>query len=74
MTTPMLTVADVAKRLAISTDTVYDLAATGRLVGSRIGVNGGVWRFNEADVTDYVKAAQPIPAAGVRKRRGRRTA
>ena len=74
MTAPMLTVEEVAEHLNVSTDTVYDLAQTGLLVGSRIGVKGGAWRFTEADVADYVKAAQPLPTVGIRKRRGRRTA
>lgn len=71
--TELLTVEDVAARLKVSADTVYDLAATGKLVGSRIGVHGGLWRFTAADVDAYLAATKHAPIEGVRKRRQRRS-
>ena len=60
-TTPLLTVKDVADRLAVSQSTVYDLAATGKLSCYRIGSRGrGVVRFTEEQVAAYLSACLVI--------------
>jgi excisionase family DNA binding protein len=50
-TTRLLTINDVAYRLAISRDSVYRLVRTGALVPLRVGSR---LRFRVADVEDYV--------------------
>ena len=49
----LLTVDEVAKRLKVSTKTVYRAVEAGELRASRIG---RAWRISEPDVVDYVEA------------------
>ena len=52
---PLLSVKDVAKRLAVSSSTVYDLVALGKLPCFRIGARGrGVLRFTEEMIAKYL--------------------
>jgi excisionase family DNA binding protein len=48
----LLSPRDVAQRLLVSRTTVYRLAADGSLASLRVG---GLLRFSEADVHDYLK-------------------
>ena len=62
----LLTVAEVAKRLGVSTALVYQLVAQGRLPCYRIGLRRGAIRFAESDVEAYlascrVEGAEPMP-------------
>lgn len=58
----MLTVKQVAARLNVSAACVYGLAERGILVGYKIGVGRGTWRFNEEDVSSFLAAVRS-PAA-----------
>jgi len=57
----MLTVAEVAKRLTVSTALVYQLVAQGRLACYRIGLGRGAIRFAEADVSAYLESCRFDP-------------
>ena len=46
-----LTIAEVAQRLSVSPDTVYRLAAAGKLPGRKVG---RVWRFSADAITRYL--------------------
>jgi excisionase family DNA binding protein len=54
--TDFLTVAHVAKRLGISTSTVYDLARQRKISHCRVGVGRGRLLFTPQDIDDYLKA------------------
>ena len=54
----MLKVADVAKRLGVSTALVYQLVAQGRLACYRIGLGRGAIRFAESDVEAYLDSCR----------------
>lgn len=53
MTDELLTAAEVADRLRVSTMTVYRLIRGGELAAVRIGRN---YRVREADLSDYLEA------------------
>ncbi len=50
----LLTVPEVAERLAVSRATVYNLCETGELPHRRIGCGRGRIRFAEEDLKEYV--------------------
>lgn len=56
MTNPLLTLAEVAKRLRVSHDTVYRLAASGKLPGIKVG---RAWRFEETVIQPFVAVDEP---------------
>ncbi len=57
----MLRVSDVAKRLCVSSATVYNLVAGGMLPCYRIGVGRGAIRFSESDVAAYLESCRTNP-------------
>ena len=61
--TPLLTVDDVSKRLAMSRSTIWRLADAGRLPRLRIGPGGRSVRFREADVDRLVQQAAEPPTS-----------
>lgn len=63
----LLKVADVATYLQMNEDTVRRLARSGDLVGSR---HGNRWRFDMADVEEYVHERR----RSITRRRRRRAA
>lgn len=54
---PLLTVEDVARQLAVATRTVYEWAAEGRLPSIKLG-RGRVLRFRQAAVDAFVEARE----------------
>jgi len=54
----ILTVAEVARYMRISRDTVYRLAAEGDLRGRKIG---RIWRFPKSAIEAYVHGDAPLP-------------
>lgn len=60
---PLLSVRDVATQLNVSTQTIYDLCAAGKLPHRRIGVGRGAIRFTTGDVAAYLDQAARGPAA-----------
>jgi len=50
----MLTVAQVAERLQVSTQIVYALVAEGKILAHRIGLGRGTIRVAEADLQEYL--------------------
>ncbi len=74
---PLLTPADVAERLATSTDTVYGWLNRGELIGvdiSRTRRRRARWRVRQTDLEKFLAArsAGPLPKAP-RRRRGHET-
>lgn len=67
----LLTAEQVAARLAVSPDTVWRLARSGRL--PRVDVTGRLYRFDPAVVEAYIAAGRraPMPTTTPRTRRGR---
>lgn len=59
VTRPLLTAREVAARLHVSTDTVYRLAAAGKLASVRLSEDGPI-RFDPADVPP-VNRRTPCP-------------
>ncbi len=59
MSAELLTIAEVALRLRISCDTVYRLASSGKLPGSKVG---RAWRFDAAVIQNLVAAESEITA------------
>jgi len=59
-------VQEVAKRLEVSTATVYALCARGRMPHARVGVGRGVIRISEEDLRAFVDRcrADPPPRIG----------
>src|SRR5262245_54301547 len=62
----LLTVKQVAEQLNVSDALIYALAESEKLVGYKIGVGRGTWRFHESDVLDFLQASksahrQPAP-------------
>lgn len=62
----MLTVKDVAARLNVSVNCVYQLVNTGKLRCYRIGVGRGAIRVDESDVSGFLEKScverhQPAP-------------
>ena len=59
----ILTVAEVARLMRVSRDTVYRLAARGELPGRKIG---RIWRFLEDDIEQYLRKRPQamLPTAG----------
>lgn len=51
-----LTIAEVAQRLSVSPDTVYRLAAAGKLPGRKVG---RVWRFSADAINRYLDPDAP---------------
>lgn len=47
-----LTLAEVAKHLRVSKETIYKMAQKGQLPGSKLG---NQWRFNQHIVDEYLK-------------------
>lgn len=68
----LLTIADCAKRLAVSEDSVLALVRSGRLRASNIGL-GAIrprWRVRPSDLETLLDArTAPTPAARRRKQR-----
>lgn len=55
MSTPLLTVADIAERLGISTRLVHDELRRKHLRGSKLPGKAG-WRITEDDLQRYIDA------------------
>lgn len=68
----LLTVAEVAKWLSISSSLVYQLVDSGRLPVVRIGNGRGAIRFQPGDIADYIEScrsqAEPIKTPIIRPR------
>jgi excisionase family DNA binding protein len=64
-------VKEVAKRLEISTATVYAMIATGKLNCHRVGLGRGVIRVSEEQLQEYLAGSQPkasaLPSAAPRR-------
>ena len=56
-----LTVKEAAKRLAVSTDTIYELCESGKLPHQRIGKGRGTIRIRPADLVDLDGAPKILP-------------
>lgn len=54
----LLTVRDVAKRLNVSTSSVYALIQKGRLPHHRIGAGRGAIRVSEEDLAAYLESCR----------------
>lgn len=54
----MLTVKQVAERLAVSQTCVYQLIATGKLACHRIGIGRGAIRVGEDDLAAFVESSR----------------
>lgn len=52
-------VRDVAKRLEVSTATVYAMIAMGKLKCHRIGLGRGVIRITEDHLNDFLQGTEP---------------
>jgi len=68
----LLTVKQVAEQLSVSDSTIYALAENRMLVGCKIGVGRGTWRFHQSDVEAYLQASktdQPEQAPGPRAKK-----
>jgi PTS system nitrogen regulatory IIA component len=50
-----LTITDVAKRLQLSTSTIYKYAEAGRIPSFKIGAR---WRFLEEELKEYILSCQ----------------
>lgn len=57
----LLTVKQVAARLNVSAACVYGLAERGLLVGYKIGLGRGTWRFDEGDISSFLAAVRSPP-------------
>ena len=61
----LLTAREVAVLLKVSQTTVYDMASSGQLPYVRVGVKGGRYRFQQADIEAYLSgnrvASKPAP-------------
>ena len=68
----LLRVKEVANRLNVSLACVYALAESGILIGYRIGLGRGTWRFDEVDVVNYLNAAKNERKPPPRRRRAKR--
>jgi excisionase family DNA binding protein len=66
-TTALLTVRDVAKRLAVSASSVYALVETGRLACHRIGIGRGTIRIDETDLAAFLDACRSAPRPAPRR-------
>jgi excisionase family DNA binding protein len=66
----MLTIAEVARELGLSTDAVYGLCRSGKLAHYRIGERGGTIKVKPEDVTAYLASCR-IETAQARKAEGR---
>ena len=60
----LLTVKEVAQRLAVSASCIYQLVETGKLPHHRIGVGRGAIRFSEDDIADYLQLVRHLASAG----------
>jgi excisionase family DNA binding protein len=47
----VLTISDVAKRLRLSSSTIYKYAEKGNIISYKVGNR---WRFQEADIEKYL--------------------
>jgi hypothetical protein len=81
MSEKLLKASEVAERLCVREDKVYELIASGRVVNGRtvklpavnLGTTGrATWRFNAVDVEQFIQAvrvneqlALPAPSRGV---------
>jgi excisionase family DNA binding protein len=61
-----LTSEQVAARLQVSTRTIHRLATTGKLKGFKVGT---LWRFNETDVDDFARPAEPMRRPATQRER-----
>ncbi len=76
---PLLTIPQVARRLALGRSTIYRMLEDGRLRGYHLHDVGGQWRVREDDLAAFLDERQhapervtdPMPRPAVR-RRGRR--
>ena len=64
MTQRLLTAAELAERLALSTSTVLDWFEAGRLPGFKLG---RVVRFRESEVLEWLEAQRVGPDVGGRR-------
>ena len=58
MDAEILTIDQVAQFMQLSRDTVYRLAAKGKLPGRKVG---RVWRFHRRAIETYVMGVAPLP-------------
>lgn len=54
----LLTVADAAKRLNISTSLVYQLVESGKIAVHRVGTGRGTIRFRVEDIDSYIDSCR----------------
>lgn len=59
--TALLTVREVAERLRVSSRSVYDLVASGKLACHRIGMGRGAIRVNEGDLAAFLDSCREVP-------------
>lgn len=67
MSERLLTAAELADRLALSTSTVLDWFEAGRLPGFKLG---RVVRFRESEVLEWLEAQRVGPSVGASSRPG----
>ena len=53
-------VREAARRLEVSTATIYNLVASGKLRCSRVGVGRGVIRIQEDHLAEYLRRSEPV--------------
>jgi excisionase family DNA binding protein len=66
---PMLTVAEVAKRLSVSRNTVYQLVQRGDLVAHRVGLGRGAVRVTPEELDAFLARSRQAPPPPVAQKR-----
>lgn len=61
MQEPLLSVKQVAHRLALSESSVRSMLASGLIPFTRVGTNGGRRRVSESDLADYLSRGKESP-------------
>ena len=69
--TMFLNAAEVAKRLNVCQQCVYQLVESGKLVSHRIGVGRGTIRISEDDLAEYLESCR-VEKEAVQRRKNRK--